>query len=242
MRNERRDARGAVELRAEAETPSTLTAYAALFERTSSNLGGFVETIDPRAFADTLARGGNVLGVVNHDPSWLLGTRASGTLDVVTDDSGLRYSIDLDLDDPDAVRAAAKVRTGKMRGSSFAFRTVADEWSATEDGTPLRRLLSVALYDVGPVASPAYPDTETDGPAALRSLAQAVDADLDDVVAAARAGTLDRFLGSRSITQELEPVAESTGSEATTPGDPQVVNLAHRHALEARRPSTWRPV
>lgn len=241
MHNERRDARGTVELRDATDAPSNLTGYAALFDRTSSDLGGFVETIDPRAFADTLARGGNVLGVVNHDPSWLLGTRASGTLDVATDDSGLRYSITLDLTDPDAIRAAAKVRTGKMRGSSFAFRTIADEWSSTDDGTPLRRLLSVALYDVGPVASPAYPDTETDGPAALRSLAQAVEADLDDVVAAARAGNLDRFLGSRSVTQELEPVTE-TGSEDTTPSDPQVVTLAHRHALEARRPATWRPV
>jgi HK97 family phage prohead protease len=240
MRTERRDARGVVELRADPDTPGTLAGYAALFERTSADLGGFVERIDARAFADTLARGGNVLGVVNHDPSWLLGTRASGTLDVRTDDRGLAYEITLDPDDPDAVRAAAKVRTGKMRGSSFAFRSIADEWGTLDDGTPVRRLLSVALFDVGPVATPAYPDTETDGTVALRSLAQAVDAELDVVVDAARSGNLGRFIGTRGVTAEIvSPSSETV--EDTTPRSPQVVNLAHRHALEARRPHPRRP-
>lgn len=224
------------ELRAEGDAPHSLTGYAALFDRRSSDLGGFVEVIAPSAFADTLARGGNVLGVVNHDPSWLLATRASGTLDVRTDEAGLAYAITLDMNDPDAVRAAAKVETGKLRGSSFAFRSIADEWSTDDNGYPVRTLLSVALYDVGPVASPAYPATASDGTVALRSLAQAVDADVDEVVAAAHAGTLGRFLGTRSIDVELEsaPVADS---EDETPRSPQVSTLALRRALLERRPS-----
>lgn len=242
MIRERRDSRGDVELRAEPDAPPVLAGYAALFGKVSANLGGFVERIDPRAFTDTLARDGNVLGVVNHDPSWLLGTRSSGTLSVSTDDRGLPYAITLDPEDPDAVRAAAKVRTGKLRGSSFAFQTIADEWGLTDDGTPLRTLLAVRLLDVGPVAMPAYPDTETDGVVALRSLAQAVEVDLDEVVAAARSGELDRFLGRRSVTQELEldppaPPAGESSAGAVTPGSPQVSNVAARRALEARRPS-----
>lgn len=242
MIRERRDWAGDVELRALEDGTPVLAGYGALFDRVSRNLGGFVEVVDRKAFTDTLSRDGNVLGVVNHDPSWLLGTRSSGSLRVTHDDRGLPYEIDLDLEDPDAIRARRKVETGKMRGSSFAFRTIADEWALTDDGTPLRRLLAVSLFDVGPVSMPAYPDTETDGKVALRSLAQAADAELDEVVAAARAGELSRFLGSRSITQELEPDPAPAGDDSADagqdPGSPQSSPVALRRLAHlARRPA-----
>ena len=53
-----------------------------------------------------------------------------------------------------------------MKWSSFAFRTIEDEWGVTEQGFPLRTLLAVQLVDVAPVNSPAYLDTSV----AARSL------------------------------------------------------------------------
>ena len=163
-----------VECRAGANGPE-LTGYASVFNRYSQNLGGFVEEVAPGAFTDTLTRG-NVAGLFNHDMNQLLATVDSGTLTLEQDATGLRYSMQLDVEDPDAVRVMRKVETQKLRGSSFSFRTLDEEWGATEQGFPLRRLLAVELFDVGPVTNPAYLSTEENGAAvALRSLATKLD-------------------------------------------------------------------
>jgi uncharacterized protein len=145
--------------------------YAAVFNRYSQNLGGFVEQIDPDAFRDALGRG--VVGLMNHSEDLLLGSVESDTLSLSVDDVGLRYRIELDLSDPDGQRAESKVRRGLLRGSSFSFDLApdGDSWSETEQGFPLRTLRSIGrVYDVGPVTFPAYKVTEEDGLAvALRS-------------------------------------------------------------------------
>ena len=210
-----------------------------MFNRLSQNLGGFVEEIDPAAFTTTLSSGRNVLGAVNHDVSQLLATTDSETLDLEIDGTGLRYGMLLDLDDPDAVRAAAKVRTGKLKGSSFTFTTRDDAWSTTDQGFPLRRLLAVELHELGPVASPAYLDTAGDGAAvALRSFAQFVDLPVDQVTSAARSGTLTelilRDLPGLSPAEVVEPpVVEAPG--ATRPSRRRGEGAASRHPARPAR-------
>jgi HK97 family phage prohead protease len=206
------------ELRANANGTTVLAGYGAVFMRYSQNMGGFVEQIAYRAFNDVLARtgpGANVQGLVNHDMNWLLSDTQSGTLALAADEIGLRYMMELDESDPDAVRAMAKVRTRKMRGSSFTF-TVApggDEWGLTEQGFPLRTLRSVSgLYDVGPVGSPAYLDTEGDGLAvALASLAESRNLTIGQAVDAARRNELRSLLAEAPAP---EAPAEAEAEEA----------------------------
>ena len=208
---------GAPEVRAAGDV-LTIEGYAAVYSRLSQNLGGFVEMVDVGAFTDTLARQGerNIMGLGNHDVSWLLGTTDSGTLRLESDATGLRYLIDLDMADPDAVRMAAKVRTGKMRGSSFSFRTIEDSWSATTQGFPLRNLVAAELFDVGPVSQPAYRSTEEAGySVALRSLSAFIDRPFEQVAEAARANTLTDLI-NRDLGVEPEVPAEG---EAPPPGD-----------------------
>jgi len=222
--NELRYSPGALTIEERAgQAGPTLAGYAAVFARLSQNLGGFVEEVAPAAFTTTLSSGRNVLGAVNHDVSQLLATTDSGTLELSTDATGLRYGMLLDLDDPDAVRAAAKVRTGKLQGSSFAFTTRDDAWGTTEQGFPLRTLLAVELHELGPVANPAYLDTAADGAqVALRSLAAFVDLPLDQVTTAARAGALTdlilRDLPGVTPAEVAEPAADApraTQADAT---------------------------
>lgn len=203
MMNERRcyKSRGvdtSVELRAAADGSKSLVGAAAVFKRYSQNLGGFVEVLAPEAFTPALQRGSNVAGLVNHDPSWLLATTGSGTLSLAQDDEAFRYVMGLDMTDPDAQRAAAKIGTGKMPGSSFSFRVApgGDSWSQTDQGFPLRTIRSIdELFDVGPVTFPAYLDTQGDTAAtALRSLAEQIDRPLEDLVAAARSNELRSFI------------------------------------------------
>lgn len=154
-----------VEERADGDGPPQITGYAAVFNRASQNLGGFVEQVDPAAFNKSLADGVPVMARMNHDDNQLLGTTWAGTLHLEVDGTGLRYTVD--LPDTQAGRDAATLAgRGDLRWSSFAFRTIEDDWSQTDQGFPLRTLRNVQLVDVAPVNSPAYLDTT----AALRSL------------------------------------------------------------------------
>lgn len=200
----------AAEVRDAGDGASTLSGYGALFLRYSQNLGGFVEQIAHGAFDDVLSRSGaNVQGLVNHDPNWLLADTESGTLRLAADPTGLAYEMDLDMSDPDAVRAMAKVRTRKMRGSSFSFTIPpgGDEWTLTEQGFPLRTIRAVSgLYDVGPVGTPAYLGTEDDGlSVALRSLAEARNLNLGTVIDLARKNELRSAVEGEPPAPASEP-------------------------------------
>ncbi len=224
MTNEARVYRqvGAPELRQKGDA-SMIAGYAAVFNRLSQNLGGFVEEVDPGAFAETLSRAErNITGLVNHNIDWLLGTTQSGTLRLSVDGTGLPYEIDLDMADPDAQRVAAKVAGRKMVGSSFSFRTLEDQWTTTDQGFPLRRLMAVELFDVGPVTNPAYLDTQGAGVSvALRSLSTVIDQPLERVVEAARSNTLKdlvlRDLGSAADPKDV-PSPGATAEGAATRG------------------------
>lgn len=214
----------APELRSVEDAAPVLTGYGAVFNRYSRNLGGFVEVVAPGTFAETLTRS-SVVGLVNHDPNWLLGTTDSRSLFVTEDATGLAYAMTLDMTDPDAQRAAAKIESGKMPGSSFSFRTVSDEWSQTDQGFPLRTLTAVELYDVGPVTMPAYRATEEQGAqTALRSLAAAIDAPFDDVLAAAQANELRKFLPSNRAVEHVD--------ETDRPAAPTVPVARLRRSLD----------
>jgi HK97 family phage prohead protease len=209
---------GAPELRVSGDT-RTITGYAAVFDRLSQNLGGFVEEVDPGAFTETLQRKErNITALANHNVDWLLGTTLSGTLRLSVDGTGLPYEVDLDMTDPDAQRIAAKVAKRKMLGSSFSFRAIEDAWSTTDQGFPLRRLLAVELFDVGPVTNPAYLDTQADGMSvALRSLSTFIDRPFDQVVDAARSNTLKDLI-SRDLGNDAEDPPDVPSSGETSEG------------------------
>nr|MDT0658039.1 HK97 family phage prohead protease [Micromonospora sp. DSM 115978] len=167
-----------VELRASADSKRAIGGYAAIFGRYSRNLGGFVEVVDQRAFNKSRGDGWpDVIARYNHDDNMLLGTTGGGTLRLATDDTGLSYEVDPPAARQDIVEL---VQRGDVRKSSFAFRVAGqggEEWTTTDQGYPLRSLVSVQLVDVAPVNTPAYVDTT----AALRSLAEAKHVDPDEV-------------------------------------------------------------
>ena len=157
---------GPVELREGGNGIGQMAGYAAVFNRHSQNLGGFVEQVDPAAFNKSLGDNVPVMARMNHDDAHLLGTTWAGTLTLESDGTGLRYVVD--LPDTQAGRDTKVLAArGDLKWSSFAFRTIEDEWGVTEQGFPLRTLRSVQLVDVAPVNSPAYLDTTV----ALRSMA-----------------------------------------------------------------------
>jgi HK97 family phage prohead protease len=141
------------ELRADT-TGRKLTGYASVFN-TDTRIGSFVERVAPGCFRSTLDAGADVLALVDHDPSALLGRTRSGTLALAEDQRGLAFTVQL----PDTQLAhdvLALVERGDCGGSSIGFRLERDSWPA-----PDRRVLqSVELVEVSIVrAFAAYPST-----------------------------------------------------------------------------------
>jgi len=191
---ERRFTLSPVQVRAKGKRRS-IGGYAAVFNRTSQNLGGFVEVVAPAFFNKSRGDGWpDVLARYNHDDNMLLGTTGGGTLRLDIDETGLVYEVD-----PPVARAdiAELVERGDVRKSSFAFRMFEDDWSVTDQGFPQRTLVSGQLVDVAPVNMPAYTDTSVGMRGieiALRSLAAKVEAEFEVVQEAAVAGELRKFL------------------------------------------------
>jgi HK97 family phage prohead protease len=157
----------------------TLVGYGAVFGKPSQDLGGFTEIIEPDAFNRTLGHGGDVLCCVNHDPNQLLGRSMSGTMKLSVDDVGLRYEVQ--VPDTSVGRdALAMAERGDLFGSSFSFsvKAAGERWEQVE-GRNVRYLTEVALYELGPVVSPAYLDTTV----AARSMASYVDLAAAEAVA-----------------------------------------------------------
>jgi uncharacterized protein len=154
-----------LELRSAADGrgPGTAVGYAAVFSKLSVDLGGFREQIRPGAFTDVLSQ--DVRALKNHDANYLLGRTKSRTLRLFEDVLGLR--VEIDLPDTSTGRDVAyDIDRGDMDGMSFAFVVGSDKWDYDSD--PIIRTIERVseLYDVGPVAFPAYTDTSI----AMRSL------------------------------------------------------------------------
>jgi len=100
------------EVRAEqmGEQPTRIIGYGSVFNSRSEPLWGFREIIKPGAFDDVL--GDDIRGLFNHDPNFILGRSASGTLSVSVDDKGLRY----DIAAPDTQTIRDLVLAPMMRG------------------------------------------------------------------------------------------------------------------------------
>jgi uncharacterized protein len=154
---ERRFTSGAVEVRQRGNV-TTIEGHAAVFDKLSQNLGGFVERVMQGAFTKTLNEA-DIRALFNHDENLVLGRNKSGTLEMSEDDSGLYYRIT----PPDTTYARdlmTVLERGDVSQSSFAFMTIEDEWGLTEQDFPRRDLVQVHLVDVSPVTYPAYLDTD----------------------------------------------------------------------------------
>jgi HK97 family phage prohead protease len=142
-----------------------LVGYAAVYNRFSLPLreGGsqFREIILPGAFDKILNRQRgkqDVVALLNHNADLILGRSSSGTLELSSDDKGLRYVVT--PPDTQVGRDTLElVRRRDLRGSSFAFSIspAGERWSSDDQGA-VREIREVSsLVDVSVVLTPAYP-------------------------------------------------------------------------------------
>lgn len=149
-----------IEVRAAQDDPNSIEGYAAVFDSESDDLGGFRERLLPGCFTRALEESDDILCVVDHDRSKLLGRTSSGTLKVTQDERGLKFRCAL----PDTMLGKdmrALIARGDYSQCSFKFAVDpeddnAEEWTESSRGV-LRTIRSIArLGDVCPVLTPAY--------------------------------------------------------------------------------------
>jgi len=146
-----------IEVRSEDDKPK-IKGHAAVFDKLSEDLGGFREKIAPGAFAKTIKKS-DIRALFNHDPNYVLGRNTAGTLILEEDEKGLA----IEIDPPDTSFARdLMVSIGRrdITQMSFAFKTIKDSWENQDKKESIRTLEEVDLFDVSPVAYPAYPQTD----------------------------------------------------------------------------------
>lgn len=150
----------------------TLRGYAAVYNQTSHDLGGFKEQIAEGAFDEVLATDPDVHLTWDHDTRYVAARTKNKTLTLSSDEHGLL--IDAQVGN---YTWAKDLRNALDRGDvdqgSFAFTVPdgGDEFTTDDDGNVMRTIRTVGnLYDVTVTAQGAYPQTSM---AAMRSLAAA---------------------------------------------------------------------
>ena len=142
-----------------ASSPGKLAGYVAKFG-SETRIGDFIEVVKPGAFRASLADKRNIIALADHDRRALLGSTASGTLELREDAMGLAFELAL----PDTTVGrdiAVLVERRDIQGCSFGFTVPenGDAWT-TRNGQTVRELRNVNLAEITVTATPAYLDTE----------------------------------------------------------------------------------
>jgi len=138
----------------------------AVYNKRSQDLGGFVEIIREGAFTPSLEGSRDIKAFYNHDPNQILGTTESDPpLQIRDGKDGLLYEVEI----PDTTYGRdlrENLKRKNVKGSSFQFRTVEDNWYKDDLGVTVREIIAAELFELGPVTNPAYLPTT----AQMRSL------------------------------------------------------------------------
>ena len=135
-----------------------LEGYFVKFNSETEIFEGYFEKIAPQAIKDL--NGADIRALFNHDSSMVLGRTVNDTLKLVKDDVGLKGTIKINQEDPEAVAVYARVKRGDISGCSFGFYVTSNEIEKRSDGTVLDTITGLELIEVSTVTFPAYPQTE----------------------------------------------------------------------------------
>lgn len=142
---------------AEQDGQKYIEGYFAVFGSVYELWPGATESVDPRAFDDTL--GGDIRALINHDTTLVLGRTKAGTLELKVDSRGLWGRIRVNQADGDALNLYSRIERGDVDQCSFGFEILEEETEWRDDGSVHWTIKRVKLYEVSPVTFPAYEDT-----------------------------------------------------------------------------------
>ena len=150
------------------DTP-VIEGIAAVFDKPAEIWPGFTEVVRATAFNRALEQKSDVRGLYNHDWNYVLSRTKSGTLRLNVTDEGLKYEMQIDPEDTQAMSIWRKVKRGDVDGSSFWFEVVEEKVTNNDDDSIFRELLELKLYGVSAVTFPAYEETVAEARSAFQA-------------------------------------------------------------------------
>jgi hypothetical protein len=154
-------------IRADSDEQFSLVGRAVKYNEISSNelATGLRERIMPGCFAASLAAGGDVKALLNHDQTGLpLGRLANGTLRLTDSEAGLDMRIQLDRANSMHKDVFAAVKRQDISEMSFSFSCEDEDVSSDVyqgNRCQVRNVRKASLYDVSIVTSPFYGNDAT---------------------------------------------------------------------------------
>lgn len=134
--------------------------YNTLSEKIETYSGSFYESIKESAFGDVETQ--DILALWSHDTTKILGRTKSKTLRLYNTNKSLDFELDL----PNSTighETFELIKRGDITSMSFGFRVLLDEFRSASDGmSVIREIVSATLYEISPVAWPAYTQTEVE--------------------------------------------------------------------------------
>jgi HK97 family phage major capsid protein/HK97 family phage prohead protease len=177
----------------------------------------FQEILAPGCF-DKHLENRDVVALWSHDTGQVLGNTKNQTLRL--DSNEERLAFELDLPNTTAGKDAAEsIRRGDVDGVSFGMVVTKDKW-ANEDGLFVRTILEAELWEISPVAFPAFPANEV----TCRSL-ENYRKELEKMA--------DERLNKETVEQKETKVKEEETVEKETKKIPDVV-ITREKKLELR--------
>ena len=149
------------EIRQAQDTNTTeIDGYLAKFDSATELFQGFYEKIDRAAFDNTLKDRHNVFLLYHHQWDKPLASTLTGTLELATDNIGLRFKATLNDNLSYSKDTIELIRQGLIQGCSFGFncKKESNEYNSTDDSIT-RTLLEVVLYEGSVLCIPQYEDT-----------------------------------------------------------------------------------
>lgn len=103
----------------------------------------FVEQISPKAFQRAIEKNDDILCLLNHEPSKVLGSTKEGNIELFEDNIGLRAICE--ITDSEVIE---KAKANKLRGWSFGFEALKEHEEMLGDGFKRRFVDEMNLAEV----------------------------------------------------------------------------------------------
>lgn len=103
----------------------------------------FVEQITPKTFQRAIEKGKDILCLLNHEPSRILGSTKQGNIELFEDNIGLRAICK--ITDGEVIE---KAKNNKLRGWSFGFEAIKEHEETLESGIKRRFIDEMNLAEV----------------------------------------------------------------------------------------------
>lgn len=103
----------------------------------------FVEQISPKTFQRAIEKNEDILCLLNHEPTRVLGSTRQGNIELFEDNIGLRAICE--ITDSEVIE---KAKNNKLRGWSFGFEALEEHEESIKDGFKRRFVDEMNLFEI----------------------------------------------------------------------------------------------